>query len=351
MGGCFSTLQDLSGAFPSKLSPNSFTYGAVDLGTNTCRMLIAKPDLYYLNPKGFETVDTFSRVIRFGQDLEETGSLSQEAIRRALIALEECARRFDFYQVDHFRCVATAACREAKNASEFLAQVKNETGLAVEIISPEEESLLAVAGCFDLVSNKIPYCIVFDIGGGSTEVALIEVFEAQKFKILDWVSLPYGILTLSDAVCSLEEKQTATEQISFEMNEFAIRNDLFAHMRNKKIQMIGASGTVTTLAAIMLNLERYSRSRVHKTLLPAHEIQRVVHQLWSMKPNERLSHPCIGPQRMDFIMGGVAIFQGIYDILTVDPVVVADRGVREGILRHLMTQFPPGPKDFFPSAA
>jgi exopolyphosphatase / guanosine-5'-triphosphate,3'-diphosphate pyrophosphatase len=351
MRRCFSTVQDLSGAFPSKLSPHSSVYGAVDLGTNTCRMLIAKPDLYYLNPKGFETVDTFSRVIRFGQDLEETGALSQDAVRRALVALHECARRFSFYQVDHFRCVATAACREAKNAPEFLDQVKKETGLTVEIISPEEESLLAVTGCFDLVTHKIPYCIVFDIGGGSTEVALIEVLEAQKFKILDWMSLPYGILTLSDAVCSLEEKRDVTEQISFEMNEFAIRNNLPAHIRDKKVQMIGASGTVTTLAAIMLNLERYSRSRVHKTLLPAHEIHRVIQQLWQMKPSERLAHPCIGSQRVDFIMGGIAIFQGIYDILTVDPIVVADRGVREGILRHLMTQFPSGPEKIFPSAA
>lgn len=316
-------------------------YGALDLGTNTCRMLIAQGDSFAANSKGFHIVDSFSRVIRFGIDLEGTGLLSQEAISRALIALEECAARLALHRVSYIRCVTTAACRTAKNASLFLQLVREKTGLALEVISPQEESFLAVAGCFDLMNPKIPYCVVFDIGGGSSELVLAEVISPQQFRIVDWLSLPYGVLTLNDESCTDLEKQAISQEISFEVNEFAIKTGLYDLMAHRKVQMVGASGTVTTLAAILLNLERYDRAKVHETLLSSKDLDRIIPYLWSLKRLERLNHPCIGPQRANFIMGGVAIFQGIYDILPIDPVLVADRGVREGLLRTLIAQYPP----------
>lgn len=336
-----SPVQNLAIDF-SRTSPLlSPLYGALDLGTNTCRMLIAEADPFSANPSGFHILDSFSRVIRFGVDLEETGILSTDAIDRALIALDECAKRLDLHRVKHVRCVTTAACRKAKNADAFVQKVLDQTGLTLEIISPQEEAFLAVSGCFDLMNPEIPYSIVFDIGGGSSELVLIEVMSAQQFRVLDWLSLPFGVLSLSDSVCSDAKKQEISQEISFEVNEFSIKNKLYELIDQHKVQMVGASGTVTTLAAILLNLERYDRKKVHQTLLFSKDLNRVISYLWSMKRTDRLNHPCIGPQRSDFIMGGVSIFQGIYDILPVNPVLVADRGVREGLLRTLMTQYPP----------
>lgn len=315
-------------------------YGAIDLGTNTCRLLIGQP-VFAEEGFLFSAVNSFSRIIRFGEDVEQTGRISSHAIERALVVLEECARRLDCYDVAYTRSVATAACRQAQNAHEFTSLVKEKIGLDLEIISFREESELAVAGCIDLLDPTIPYSIVFDIGGGSTEIVWIEMQGALRFRVLDCLSLPYGVLSLRDPICSLEKKIEIGRQISFEVNEFAIRNGLYDLMHQSKIQMVGASGTVTTLAAMILNLERYDRARVHKVRLWKKDLENLIQHLFVMNRTDRTNHPCIGPQRTDFIMGGVAIFQGIYDILTIEPTIVADRGVREGILRYLFERYPP----------
>ncbi len=321
-------------------------YGAVDLGTNTCRLLIGKP---FGGPHGsFSTVSTFSRVIRFGEDVEQTAHLSSQAMDRALIVLKECARRLDLFDVQHKRCVTTAACRNAKNAPDFIQRVYDETKLNLEIVSPEEESALAVAGCADLFDETFPYSLVFDIGGGSTELVWLRTHPHQRAQILDCLSLPYGILSVRERDISDMQKRHISQLISFAVNEFAVRHHIYAHMNKNQVQMIGASGTITTLAAMILNLEYYDRSRVHQCALSRCDIEKMLSYLWAMSPSDRKNHPCIGPQRADFVMGGVAIFQGIYDILPIDPVLVADRGVREGIVRMLYnpeTVFPRLPLD------
>jgi len=309
-------------------------YGAIDLGTNTCRLLIAKP--HVSNGRLFFTpVSSLSRIIRLGEEVLTTKKLCPQAMERALIVLEECARRLDFYRVDYIRCVGTAACRSASNIEEFREKIRAQTGLHLEVIPALEESKLAVSGCIDLLDQKIPTAIVFDIGGGSTEIACVDIMGKDTFRIRDAISLPYGILSLREPNCSVNEHLEASNLISEDVNEFAIRNDLYKNIQEGSIQMVGASGTVTTLAAMILNLSRYDRSQVHEARLWRKDLTSLLPYLKTMTRPDRLVHPCIGPQRSDFIMGGVAIFQGIYDILGVDPIIVADRGVREGILRNL----------------
>ena len=314
-------------------------YGAIDLGTNTCRLIVGRS--LSTAPFVFSVVNSFCRIIHFGEDLATTKTLSTNAIERALLALEECDRRLRFYRVPHLRCVATAACREAENAEEFLLKVYQRTGLKVEIISAQEESELAVAGCIDLFAPTVPYGIVFDIGGGSTEVVFVALLPGEAFQVLDTLSLPYGILALRDPICSLSRKQEISDDIAKRVHEFASRNALFQLIGEQKIQMIGASGTVTTLAAMVLKLERYDRKLVHKVFLAKKDIYSVIDTIKQMSKDERLAHPCIGPQRVDFILGVISLLQGIYRILEVDTVMVADRGVKEGILRKLIELYPP----------
>ncbi len=324
--------------FANEKCKNSL-YAAIDLGTNTCRLIMGRS--LSTAPLVFSVVNSFARIIHFGEDLTTTKILSPNAMERALLALEECARRLSFYQVAYLRCVATAACREAENAQEFLSKVYERTGLKLEIISAQEESELAVAGCIDLFAPTFPYGIVFDIGGGSTEVVFVALLPGDNFQVLDTLSLPYGILALRDPICSLSRKQEISDDIAKKIHEFALRNNLFQLIGEQKVQMIGASGTVTTLAAMILKLERYDRKLVHKVVLLKKDIFDLIDQIKQMSEDERLAHPCIGPQRVDFILGGLALFQGIYRVLEVDAVTVADRGVREGILRRLIAAYPP----------
>lgn len=137
------------------------TYAALDLGTNNCRLLIAKE----LN-HGFQIVDSYSKVVRLGQGLAASGQLSQQSMDAAVNALTVCARKMKSKNVKRWRCIATEACRRAGNGEEFLSRVKSETGISLEIISARVEARLAVMGCLNLVDPTKDVALVVDIGGG-----------------------------------------------------------------------------------------------------------------------------------------------------------------------------------------
>jgi exopolyphosphatase/guanosine-5'-triphosphate,3'-diphosphate pyrophosphatase len=327
-------------AFDSSLSSreddNPLCCAAIDLGTNTCRLLIAQTSLMG-GEFSFKRIDSLSRTVRFGESIEAHGALSRDAIDRALYVLEECARRLSFYKVDASRCVATAACRYAKNAQDFVTEINEKTGINIEVISPEEESRLAVAGCAEMFSPDFPYALILDIGGGSTELVWVKVHSRISFEILDCISFPYGFSTLRQDLREAEARQAITQFLSSETNEFALRNQIDEAIAQGSVQMIGSSGTITTLAAIILNLPSYDRLAVHNAPLSRQDILNVMQQLTQMSYSERVQHPCIGHHRAESIVGGITLFQAIYDILSVNPIVAADRGVREGIL-FLLTQ-------------
>jgi exopolyphosphatase/guanosine-5'-triphosphate,3'-diphosphate pyrophosphatase len=307
---------------------------ALDLGTNNCRLLIARP-----TRDGFRIVDAFSRVVQLGAGVEETGRLSEAAIRRTIDALKVCAGKIRKRHVRHGRYVATAACRTAENCDAFLDRVERETGLAIEIITAEEEARLTLAGCVSLLNRKTPRALVFDIGGGSTEVLWLEINGAQP-ELIDWISLPLGVVTLTERHGQGPFMPAAyriiVDELLGHLQPFCERHEIARHVDNAGVQMLGSSGTVTTLAGLSQELPRYDRSRVDGSFLEFEAVHRLTGMLSAMSTEDRAGHPCIGRDRADMMAAGCAILEAICRRWPVGRLRVADRGVREGILVDLL---------------
>lgn len=311
-------------------------FGALDLGTNNCRLLVATP-----NAKGFRVIDAFSRIVRLGEGLASHGILAEAAIERTIEALKICATKLGLRQVTRMRSVATEACRLAENRSEFVDRVRDETGIALDIISPAEESRLAVLGCRALFDSNAQYFLVFDIGGGSTEITCVERLPNNDLRILDWLSLPIGVVRLSEEAgtgrWTSETFSEAAGLIRTELERFRSGLGLPRQMDPGRIQLIGSSGTVTTLASVALGLERYDRSKVDGTSIKSRKMQELAREICILSDEERSAIPCIGPDRADLLVPGCTVLESILNAWPIDKVTIADRGIREGILRGLIS--------------
>ena len=324
---------------PGEEADHSFEYvAALDLGTSTCRLLIAA-----VTPEGPRIVDSFVRVIRLGDELATKGHISEDATMRALSALKVCTHKLKQYKLKRLRCVATAACRDASNRETFLKRVRISTGIELEVISTAEEARLAIIGCADLLNSSTRYAIAFDIGGGSTEVMWMELTPGKLPEIIDWISLPLGVITVAETLRSKSHAgaevvlKNIRARVAEEAKILCDRSFIQPHLRERNVQLIGTSGTITTLAALHMNLDRYDRKQVSGIGLGPETIHKTIASLYGMTIEQRLLHPCIGPMRTDLVLGGVSIFEGIYDVFPIDPVRVADRGVREGLIVELAT--------------
>ncbi len=313
-------------------------YAALDLGTNNCRLLVARPA-----GSGFRVVDAFSRIIRLGEGLAASGVLSEDAMARALDALKICADKIAGRRVAAGRYVATEACRQAANCEVFLVRVREEIGIEIEIISTTEEARLVVAGCAPLLNPRIPYAIVFDIGGGSTEIVWLRLWggrDRARPEILGSVSLPFGVVTLTDRFGGTEVSPATYRAMVAEavaaLAPFERDHDIQRHVRTGRAQMLGSSGTVTTLAGIHLALPRYTRALVDGSVLTFGQISVVSAHLAGLDLAGRAANPCIGHERADLVLSGCAILDAICGTWPVGRLRVADRGVREGILFDLM---------------
>ena len=314
------------------------TFAAIDLGTNNCRLLVARPV-----GSRFRVVDAFSRIIRLGEGLAASGVLSEDAMARALDALKICADKIAARRVAAGRYVATEACRQAANCEAFLARVREEIGINIEIISSTEEARLVVAGCAPLLNPRIPYAIVFDIGGGSTEIVWLRLWGGGIRggpEILGSMSLPFGVVTLTDRFGGTEVSPATYRAMVAEavaaLAPFERTNDIQRHVRTGRVQMLGSSGTVTTLAGIHLALPRYTRALVDGSVLTFEQISVVSTHLAGLDLAGRAANPCIGRERADLVLSGCAILDAICATWPVGRLRVADRGVREGILFDLM---------------
>lgn len=310
-------------------------YAALDLGTNNCRMLVARP-----NGHGFRVVDAFSRITRLGEGLTVSGSLSATAMRRTVEALKTCADKMVRRGVTHARHVATEACRQASNVDVFVAQVAAETGLGIEIISAEEEARLALAGCAPLLDRGLGHALVFDIGGGSTELMWVRVERHRPPRIEAVTSLPIGVVTLAErrgADLGGEAGYVdVVQEVIAQFAPFEERCRLGGRIRTRSLQMLGTSGTVTTLGGIHLDLPRYDRSEVDGLVMPFNAIHAVSRRLAAMSHAERAAQPCVGRERADLVVAGCAILEAICTVWPVGRLRVADRGVREGMLLGMM---------------
>lgn len=330
-------------------------YAALDLGTNSCRMLIAQP-----RGSQFQVVDSFSKTVQLGVGLEASGRLSRASMGRTVQALRICQKKIEKHNVRRMRLVATEACRRAKNARDFIRQVRRETGLSLEIIAPEEEARLAVVSCAPLVLPRTEQLLVVDIGGGSTELVWIDLSgvapeersraimrlhagfvstgEAPAARVVDWISVPLGVATLKDQFADVDDDAARFALMSWFFEEnLASFSPYNAENPREGFQIIGTSGTVTTVAASFLGLRRYDRTKVDGLTMSSDQIDRVIRDYLSLGPEGRRSDPRIGRDRHSLIMSGAAILQALMRIWPTDRLSVADRGLREGLLYAQMS--------------
>ena len=326
-----------------ELGPN---FAALDLGTNNCRLLIARP--VPTGPGGgFRVVDAFSRIVRLGEGLEASGKLSEAAMERTLDALKVCAGKIAQRRITAGRAVATEACRRAMNCSGFLDRVREDTGIELEIISTAEEARLVVSGCAPLLHPRVPYAIVFDIGGGSTEIVWLRHGRPRgrrswpaRPEIHGSISLPFGVVTFTERFGGIEVTpavyRAMVDEAEAALAPFEREHRIRHHVAARRVQMIGSSGTVTTLAGIHLALPRYIRALVDGSILTFAQIDKVSTYLAGLDLAGRAASPCVGRERADLVLSGCAILDAICATWPIGQLRVADRGIREGILFDLM---------------
>ena len=290
--------------------------------------------------EGFRVLESFSRIVRLGEGLQNSGRLSADAMDRAMEALQACADRLARRRLTAVRAIATEACRRASNTGEFVARVARQTGLRLDVISPREEAALALESCAPLLAGAGRRALLFDIGGGSTELVWVRLAQDQRPELIGTVSMPVGVVGLSERygaaafteagfaamVAEVRERLTAFEQV----------HCIGQELRVGGVRLLGTSGTVTTLAGEVLALERYRRTHVDGQVLSRAAAAGAVAALRGMGRERLAAHPCVGPERTDFVLAGCAIYTAIHTMWPVGEVTVADRGLREGMLLRLI---------------
>jgi exopolyphosphatase/guanosine-5'-triphosphate,3'-diphosphate pyrophosphatase len=330
--------------------PAAKVYGALDLGTNNCRLLVARP-----SRRGFLVIDAFSRIIRLGEGVVRSGRLSDAAMDRTVDALRICSDKMRRRGVSRSRLIATEACRIAENSGEFIERVQNETGLSIEVVSRETEAKLAVSGCASLIDRNADWALVFDIGGGSSELIWLDLSNLQRpwrrslFDRLDvqnsiaaWTSLPIGVVSLAERHGGRDVTPEGYEAMVCDVMQslaaFEAEHRFVERTAGRGVHFLGTSGTVTTIAGIHLALPVYERSRVDGCWLGAGDVRDVSNRLNAMSYAQRVAQPCIGHERADLVLAGCAILEALLRIWPCERLRVADRGLREGILATLMAE-------------
>ena len=310
-------------------------YGAIDLGTNNCRLMIAQP-----SGQGFRVINSYSSTVRLGEGLLNNGFLSCSAMDRTIQALKICSEKLKSFDVIKSRSIATEACRRAKNYDEFFTQIKNKTGLKIELVSSNEEARLALRGTQNLLNPAQPYALIFDIGGGSTEIIWAKRGN-EYFDIVDLISLPLGVVTVAEewkmTKTNNQNYQRTVSNITQKLPDLCKRNNIKQRIKENKVQMLGTSGTVTTLGAIHLKLNYYDRSLIDGLYLTFKDLSSAMRKLTEQDYKSRSQMPCIGDERAELAVPGCAILEAICKKWPVGELRVADRGLRDGILLELMT--------------
>ena len=320
--------------------PGEEFYAALDLGTNNCRLLVAQPT----RPGQFRVVDAFSRIVRLGEGLGASGMLSNDAMDRAVEALKVCATKLASKNVRRMRLIATEACRAAGNGDEFLARVITETGLDLEVINRETEAELAATSCTPLIDPQAEGVVLFDIGGGSSEIAVLQIDGQRSPRLANhithWTSLPVGVVTLSErhggTHVTPEIFEAMVNEVEEMLSHFQSPHASELNGDDSGFHMIGTSGTVTTLAGVYLNLPRYDRRQVDGLWMSADEVTAMQDKLVALDFAARAANPCIGPDRADLVLAGCAILEAIRRRFPASRMRVADRGLREGLLTEMM---------------
>ncbi len=312
-------------------------FAAIDLGTNNCRLMLAEPSS---DGNDFTVLESFSRITRLGEGMVSNHALSEKAMERTLKVMKKLSEKMKRYKIKTGRYVATEACRKTTNGKAFIAKATAVTGIPFEIISPKEEARLAILGCRPLVNPSAKYILVFDIGGGSSDISLAESRQDGELSLIGSASIPIGVLTVSEGFTGLDisgrAKDTIIDKVNGILTDFDSEFGISDLLSKGELQIIGASGTVTSLGAFHLNLKKYNRHCVDGLVLSGPEVRESLAKLENMSNLERITHPCIGPQRADLTLAGCAILEAILNFWDFDSLTIADRGIREGILLDLI---------------
>lgn len=324
-------------------------YAALDLGTNNCRLLVATP-----SQRGFRVVEAYSRIVRLGEGLSQTGKLSDAAMERSMAALKVCAEKIRRRKAIKIKAVATQACRGADNGAAFVQRVVEETGLRLQIITPREEAQLSVAGCMSLFDREADAALVVDVGGGSTELSWVDLkgegldakprqFAAWKLPIKAWLSIPVGVVTLAERFPEGDRVEEGWFRAM--VDDVKVRIEAFPHaepmrevFESGRAHLVGTSGAITSLAGLHLGLQRYDRNVVDGLWMDRKDCEAAADRLLGLTAAERALEPCIGADRADLVLAGAAILQAVQELWPCSRVRVADRGLREGLLMSLMSE-------------
>ncbi|MEM5517111.1 Ppx/GppA phosphatase family protein [Henriciella sp. AS95] len=332
---------------PARKTGGAPLYAAVDLGTNNCRLLIAAP-----NRGGFSVVDSHSQIARLGEGLAETGRLSDAAMDRAFSAMEAISKKLKAKRVGRIRCIATEACRKAENGAEFIAEIRKRTGLTFKIIGPSEEARLALIGCHNLIDQAAEHVLVLDIGGGSTELSLVDAKRAREnglagmlkhAPIKAWTSIPYGVVTLTEEFQHLGEAESypaMLDAVKAHVERWAEQHNIRAALESETSHIIGTSGTVTCVAGVHFGLERYRRDLVDGKWMDRAGGLETMQALIEAGPEGRAEFATIGEDRAGLMLAGCALMEAVWSLAPHARIRVADRGLREGLLLSMMR----GPK-------
>lgn len=322
-------------------------YAALDLGTNNCRLLIAAPTRH-----SFRVVESYSRIVRLGEGLSQSGRLSDAAMDRAVQALKVCGDKIRRRGVTRVQAVATQACRIAENGADFVRRVEAEAGVKLRVIPAREEAKLSVAGCLNLLDRGADAALVVDVGGGSTELSWVDLrggwldggqAPLEKLPIRAWVSVPVGVVTLAESHPEAGHGDAAwfrsmVEEVKGRVAAYTLAEPFRKVFQAGRAHMIGTSGAITSLAGLHLNLPRYERARVDGLWLTAADCVAAAERLLALSPQGRAAEPCIGPDRADLVLAGAAILQAVQELWPCERVRVADRGLREGLLLTAMAE-------------
>jgi len=314
-------------------------FAALDLGTNNCRLLIARP-----TSNGFHVIDGFSRIVRLGEGMTHSGKMSEAAIERALAALRICAEKVGRRAVTSGRYIATEACRQASNGQDFVERVAREIGLHLETIPSREEAELTLAGCLPLLDATVPHALTFDVGGGSAEILWVRLSPDAPPEIEGWISLPCGVVTMTerygDPEFRPEAYRTMVDDIINMLRPFDEAHGIAKAIARGEVQMLGTAGTVTTIAGVNMGLPRYNRSVVDGSWLDFTAVHRVIDMLVGSSFDQRVAQPCIGQGRAELVVAGCGVLEAVCRVWPAGRLRVADRGVREGILLALAGSAP-----------
>jgi len=302
-------------------------YAAIDVGTNTLRLLVAEA----VGPDDYAVLHEEQQITRLGEGLRSTGVLQDAPRRRSLTVLRRFADLARSLKAGEIAAVATSAVREARNGQEFVAEVWREAGLALRVIDGEEEARLTLLGVrhgLRLGSRRV---LAIDIGGGSTEFVL-----ARGEVIEGIVSTGLGVVKLTEQYLvsdppTVGELRRVKEVVGTRIDR--LRLELPGR---EEAQFVGTAGTVTTLAAIDLALVIYDRQKVQGHCLGLARVRELLERLAQLPLRERREVPGLEAGRADIILAGAIILAVSMERLGYDELRVSDDGLREGILLDLL---------------